>query len=166
MPFLPNLIRRLYPHPTLSRDVTLSVAARLKARVLAKLLPGPARVAASLVARGQAAEATLHRDRKGALSGPNGEPLFAVRLGGKTVYVDPNTNRFYLSALSPQQQMQRIFRPQEPMHGPFELPPGARFPNEHYSAGDARELGRAVGAAPWRPHVGMVFYRSDTFTPR
>ena len=73
--------------------------------------------------------------------GPEGQPLVTVRRGKDTLYVDPNTNQYYVA----QPTLRDRLTGQCTCKGPMPLPEGAQFSNSHFSDADCRELTRWAG---------------------
>ena len=100
----------------------------------------------------QGGEVEFLRTQDGITRGPEGQPLVRVSLpNGRSAYVDPNTNQYYLSVRSP-----IVFRlvpgatPPVAVKGPYTLPQSARFTNSHFSDADVRAL-TALASPPRRP---------------
>jgi hypothetical protein len=96
---------------------------------------------------------TITRNPDGTYSGPNGEPLAQVKLNdGTTAYVDPNTNKYYLT-----DEKVNPFTGQVQATGPYDLPADAQFSNSHFSEADVKGIQRhaATGSPfdvkPWPP---------------
>jgi len=87
-----------------------------------------------LLQAGQKSE-TITRDQNGIYRGPNGQPLVPVRLDdGNTAYVDPNTNRYYLTNEQPGKDGSVRALPA------IDLPKDAQFSNRYFNDQDARDL--------------------------
>lgn len=87
-----------------------------------------------------APDATLRRGKDGSMVGPEGQPLVAVQLkDGKTAYVDPNTNQYYVD-----ENKIAYFRQPDSIRvkGPMDLPKDVQFSNSHFSDADCRQLER------------------------
>ncbi|MER2564486.1 MAG: hypothetical protein ABTQ32_27395 [Myxococcaceae bacterium] len=95
-----------------------------------------------------AKETTLPRGVRGEVVGPEGQPLATVRLkDGRTAYVDPNTNQYYLAE-------QPTFGPKYggsvKVKGPLPLPADAEFSNSHFSKADVNAIGTIANSHPPR----------------
>ncbi len=95
---------------------------------------------------GAAKETTLPRGVNGEVVGPEGQPLATVRLkDGRTAYVDPNTNQYYLAD-------QPTFGPKYGgsvnVKGPLSLPADAQFSNSHFSQADVNAIGKIANTRP------------------
>jgi hypothetical protein len=77
-------------------------------------------------------KAKLSRGKGGAVFGPEGQPLIRVLIRGKTCFVDPNTNQYYVA------------RRDGTAQGPFALPREVQFSNSHFSNADVAQLERDV----------------------
>ncbi|HZN93705.1 MAG TPA: hypothetical protein VFB81_13430 [Myxococcales bacterium] len=78
---------------------------------------------------------TITRNPDGSYRGPEGQPLVQVKLDdGNTAYVDPNTNKYYLTNEGPN------FLGQVATLPAADLPKGSQFSNSHFSGADAKEL--------------------------
>jgi len=88
---------------------------------------------------------TITRDQSGIFRGPNGQPLVPVRLDdGNTAYVDPNTNRYYLTDEQPGKGGSVRALPA------IDLPQDSQFSNRYFNDQDARDLTQiASDHSPW-----------------
>jgi hypothetical protein len=143
----------IHPGPT-----TLSLEDRLNARGLRSSLERRLSGVAGAVQLAKAPEATLRRGLNGQMLGPEGQPLATVRLAnGRTAYVDPNTNQYYVAEKNPL----ALFKAPGSVRvrGPLPLPADAEFSNSHFSAADVAAIGKiAAGASGIRPQP-----RDDSF---
>jgi len=141
-----------------SEKPTLSFGDRFNAMGLKEALSSP--LNALRLAVGEKSE-TITRDLDGTYRGPEGQPLVQVKLAdGNTAYVDPNTNKYYLTDEKPDVFGQVRTLPAA------DLPKGAQFSNSHFSDADVKELTRiANGGSPfgpdWRPRLDLPLHRPD-----
>jgi len=152
------------PPPDLRRLIgpekpTLNFGDRFNAMGLKEALSSP--LNALRLAVGEKSE-TITRDLNGTYRGPEGQPLVQVKLAdGNTAYVDPNTNKYYLTDEKPDAFGQVRTLPAA------NLPEGAQFSNSHFSDADVKELTRiANGGSPFPPDWGrpprdIPFHRPD-----
>jgi len=92
----------------------------------------------------------LSRDDQGVWRGPEGQPLAKVKLeDGTTAYVDPNTNKYYLTD-------EKDFFGQVNAAGPLDLPRGAQFSNSYFSDADVRSIEKDAKGGSWLPHPGPI----------
>jgi len=93
---------------------------------------------------------TITRDPDGTYRGPEGQPVIQVKLDdGNTAYVDPNTNKMYLTNENPN------FLGQVATLPAVDLPKGSQFSNSHFSDADAKELTKI--ARSHNPFGDIVF---------
>lgn len=156
---LPLPLPPTLPRPPLDRRPpfgTLSLKDALTASGLRRTLGAHVEGLAGKLAEARAPNATLRPGRDGVMRGPEGQPLVTVRLqGGKTAYVDPNTNQYYLAS-----DRALLFRHAGAVQakGPMALPPGAQFSNSYFTVAEVQQLNRL--AAP--KLVGFDFGRLDS----
>jgi len=82
--------------------------------------------------------------------GPEGQPLAKVKLeDGTTAYVDPNTNKYYLTD-------EQDFFGQVHAAGPLDLPEGAQFSNSYFSDADVRSIEKDAKGGSWLPQPGPI----------
>jgi hypothetical protein len=122
--------------------VTLSLTDRFTAARLPAALQKDLSGLSGMMQLRTAPDATLHRAKDGSMVGPEGQPLVPVKLeGGKTAYVDPNTNQYYVD----EGKLASLRMPGSVrVKGPMPLPEGAEFSNSHFSTADCRELARTA----------------------
>ncbi|HYV44541.1 MAG TPA: hypothetical protein VFA20_06740 [Myxococcaceae bacterium] len=114
--------------------VSLSFGDRVNASGLSKALSSP--INDLRLAFGKKTE-TITRDANGTYRGPEGQPLVPVKLdNGKTAYVDPNTNKYYLTDEQPDCHGRVHALPAQ------DLPKGSRFSNSYFGDADVKELTR------------------------
>ena len=109
-------------------------------------------------------QATVSFDDKGTPRGPDGQPLMTVKRGDDTLYVDPNTNQYYVK----EDTGALYFRKpdHESVKGPFSLPDNAKFDNAYFTDADTRELTRIAQAnskPPLFPGLPFPGPRKDVF---
>lgn len=113
---------------------TLDWGDRFNAAGLSKELSSPTNDLR--LALGEKSE-TITRGSDGTYRGPEGQPLVPVKLDdGNTAYVDPNTNKYYLTDEQPDLFGRVNALPAR------DLPPGSQFSNSHFSNADVKELTR------------------------
>lgn len=96
---------------------------------------------------------TLPRDPSGRVVGPEGQPLAQVKLDdGRTAYVDPNTNQYYLANKGG--PLGGLGFGGVSATGPIDLPPEAQFSNSHFSEADVRAVER-LSNRPVEPGVTL-----------
>lgn len=90
---------------------------------------------------------SLSRDENGVFRGPQGQPLMPVKLDdGHTAYVDPNTNRYYLTDEKPDAQGKVNVLPAR------DLPQGSKFSNTYFNDKDVKDLTKiAQDQSPFGP---------------
>ncbi|HEY8208969.1 MAG TPA: hypothetical protein VIG99_15870 [Myxococcaceae bacterium] len=125
-------------------QVTLGFGDRMNAVGLSDALSSPTNDLR--LAFGKKSE-TITRDPNGTYRGPEGQPLVPVKLkDGNTAYVDPNTNKYYLTDEQPGKNGTVHALPAR------DLPKGSQFSNSHFSDADVKELGKiANGGSPFGP---------------
>ncbi|MBI3181755.1 MAG: hypothetical protein HYZ28_06395 [Myxococcales bacterium] len=129
---------------------TLKWSDRLTARRLSDVLSRKSPLMDTMrMALGKDVKLTTGKD--GVVRGPEGEPLVKVQLkNGKTAYVDPNTNQYYLAPALPRGWFPLGGSGQTiQAKGPFTLPPEAQFSNSHFSDADVKTLTRDANWRPW-----------------
>ncbi len=136
-------LRRFEPLP--NKDVTLTLKDRLNVSDLKTALAKPT-LAERFDDKGRTAQLSYGKD--GTVLGPEGQPLITTRRAdGTKVYVDPNTNQYYVG-----DNRLYIRRPDhESVKGPYALPPDAQFTNSHFSTADVRELQSLVNKPTTAP---------------
>ncbi|MDP1825487.1 MAG: hypothetical protein Q8L48_19670 [Archangium sp.] len=130
-----------FPFPG-GEKVTLSLKDRFNAARLPGALQQDLSGLKGTVKLAMAPDATLRRGKDGTMRGPEGQPLVPVTLkDGKTAYVDPNTNQYYVD-----ENKLRYFRSPDSISvkGPLPLPEGVEFSNSHFSDADCRALSRVA----------------------
>lgn len=134
--------------------VTLSLKDRFNAARLPGALQQDLSGLRGVVKLATAPDATLRRGKDGAMVGPEGQPLVPVTLkDGKTAYVDPNTNQYYVD----ENKRMYIRAPDAiSVKGPLPLPEGVEFSNSHFSNADCRALARVAREG---------IFRKDDFQP-
>jgi hypothetical protein len=127
---------RCFPLPPIGRPgETMTFGDRQNAAGLQDALSSP--INRIRVAMGEKDE-TITRNKDGSYSGPNGEPLAEVKLNdGTTAYVDPNTNKYYLT-----DDKVNPFTGEVQATGPYDLPKGSEFSNSHFSEADVKAVQR------------------------
>lgn len=104
-------------------------------------------------------QATITFDpQTGAARGPDGQPLIKVKRGDQSLYVDPNTNQYYVA--KPQNPNIQYFRmpTQTEATGPYSLPPDVQFSNSYFTDADVRKLNWDVNHSPFSlGQLGDVF---------
>ncbi len=134
---IPRCPPPLWPPPV--KGTTLNLGDRLNATRLDDALSGP--LVRMREALAKAGTATVRRGLDGQVRGPEGQPLATVRTkDGRTLYVDPNTNQYYVAQPRPFGLKSQLGS--ETVRGPYELPKDAQFSNSHFSDADVRELTR------------------------
>ena len=86
----------------------------------------------------------------GAARGPDGQPLIKVKRGDQALYVDPNTNQYYVA--QPQNPNIHYVRmpTQTQATGPYPLPPDVQFSNSYFTDADVRKLNWDVTHSPFK----------------
>lgn len=128
----------------------LTLKDRLSAGNLHQTLGARMNSVAGKVAEMLAPNATLKPGADGVMRGPEGQPLVTVKLdGGRTAYVDPNTNQYYL----PNDNIMYFRKPDTVQaKGPMPLPEGAQFSTSaYYTANEVKQLDRLANRPPlWK----------------
>lgn len=137
-----------FPLPPTKERVTLSLGDRANAwgvkGGLEKALGG----LGGAIALSRAPKSTVKVGLDGTATGPEGQPLVTVRLSnGRTAYVDPNTNQYYVAS---QQQGGKLFFGAKDVRGPIALPKDLEFSNSHFSAADCKQLSLDANRPPFR----------------
>lgn len=133
-------------HPLNPGDTTLNLKDRVTASRLSSSLEKQLSSPIGQAQLSTAKETTLPRGVNGEVVGPEGQPLATVRLkDGRTAYVDPNTNQYYLAE-------QPTFGPKYggsvKVKGPLSLPADAQFSNSHFSQADVNAIGKIANTRP------------------
>ncbi len=115
--------------------VTLSISDKFNASRLNKTMNGKLQIVAEKLANAPVTKVSTGRD--GMVRGPEGQPLIPMkRDNGQKVYVDPNTNQYYVG--SPAMNFKK--KQTETVRGPYPLPANAQFSNSHFSDADVRAM--------------------------
>lgn len=131
---------------------TLKSADRLNAWGLKTGLEQATGGLAGALALSRAPKSTVNVGLDGRATGAEGQPLVTVRLAnGKTAYVDPNTNEYYVK--SPPRGGKLPFG-QQAVYGPMALPKDLQFSNSNFSVADCEQLTRDANRPPLR-RVGL-----------
>lgn len=134
---------------------TLSLKDRLVAGKLHETLGKHVNSLSGKLAEMNAPNAHLKPGKDGVMYGPEGQPLVTVKLdGGKTAYVDPNTNQYYL----PNTDIAYFRKPDSVLaKGPMSLPKDAQFTNSYFTVDEVKQLDRiASPRRDWKTIVGKV----------
>lgn len=143
LPHFPNFP---VPHPV--PGTTLKPADRFNAWGLKRGLEQATSGIAGAIALSRAPKSSVKVGLDGTATGPEGQPLVTVRLAnGKTAYVDPNTNEYYLKT---QQQGGKLPFGQQAVHGPMALPKDLQFSNSNFSVADCKQLSLDANRPPLR----------------
>lgn len=136
---------------------TLSLKDRLVAGQLDSTLGAHVNSLKGKLAEMQAPSATLKPGKDGVMYGPEGQPLVTVKLdGGKTAYVDPNTNQYYL----PNDDLRYFKKPDSVIaKGPMALPEGAQFSNSYFTVDEVKQLNRITHP----PRLGVLLGSDSGF---
>lgn len=128
---------------------TVSLQDRLVAGRLHQTLGQHVNSLAGALAELKAGNATLKRGADGVMRGPEGQPLVTVKLdGGRTAYVDPNTNQYYL----PNDSIRYCRMPGSiQAKGPMTLPKDAQFSNSYFTVAEVKDLNRIAN-----PRIGRI----------
>lgn len=125
--------------------VTLSFGDRVNATGLSGALSSPFNDLR--LAFGKKSE-TITRDANGVYRGPEGQPLVQVRLkDGNYAYVDPNTNKYYLTNERPGRDGTVHALPAR------DLPQGSQFSNSYFGDADVKELTRLANGGSIFPPI-------------
>ncbi|MEW5739899.1 MAG: hypothetical protein AB1938_13285 [Myxococcota bacterium] len=133
---------------------TVSLQDRLVAGRLHETLGAHVNSIAGKFAEATAGNATLKRGPDGVMRGPEGQPLMTVKLdGGRTAYVDPNTNQYYL----PNDSVRYIRMPDSiQAKGPMALPRDAQFSNSYFTVDEVKALNRITNPRIVDINLGRV----------
>jgi hypothetical protein len=135
-PALKEQLEKAARHAAPQADaVTLSIGDRLNASRLQKAMNGKLLPVSESLAKAPSTQVSTGRD--GTVRGPEGQPLIPMkRDNGQKVYVDPNTNQYYVG--SPAMNFKK--GQTESVRGPYALPSHVQFSNSHFSDADVHAL--------------------------
>lgn len=130
-PNQPGVIDFVPPYPFPFPPDSLSQEDRLTSSKLPMALANPLNKA--LLEAGTK-DVVLSRDIMGTMRGPEGQPLAKVWLNdGTTAFVDPNTNRYYLTDEGESYGRTNAM-------GPLDLPEGSKFSNSYFTDPEVRAV--------------------------
>jgi hypothetical protein len=133
---------------------TVSLKDRMTAGGLHETLGQHVNSLGGKLAEAKAPAAMLKRGADGVMRGPEGQPLLTVKLdGGKTAYVDPNTNQYYL----PNTDIRTLVMTNS-VHakGPMALPKDAQFSNSYFTVDEVKDLNRVTNPRIIDLNLGRV----------
>ena len=133
---------------------TVSLRDRMNAGGLHETLGRHVNSLAGKFAEARAGNATLKPGVDGVMRGPEGQPLLTVKLdGGKTAYVDPNANQYYL----PNDDIRYFRKPDSVIaKGPMSLPKDAQFSNSYFTVDEVKDLNRVTNPRLLDLNLGRV----------